>query len=182
MVEAHVSITEQASGTRGKGLGVQSLELLGGHLQVVGHLWTWGDPWDVEAILATWKKKEGKGLKRQRGGERCIEGKKENRWKRQWNHPYGSSQDVHSTELPHIPPCAHLTLAVCHAVKEEPVLRAGPMANKCHVMAGLDAEDSIELHSLAGQRDWQRRQVGELWGQAQQPGVVGAPGPVTVHL
>lgn len=44
-----------------------------------------------------------------------------------------------------------LTLSVCHAVKEDPVLDVGSMLDEGHIVAGLDTEHSEQLQFVSGQ-------------------------------
>lgn len=75
-----------------------------------------------------------------------------------------------------------LTLAVSHAVEEQPLVDARSVAGKGYVMAGFDAEDGKELHGLARDNVRQRAQAGELLGQMQLAGLMAAPGTVLVNL
>ena len=43
-----------------------------------------------------------------------------------------------------------LTTAISHAVKEHPGSRPGAILDKGHVVAGVDAEDSKQLHLSSG--------------------------------
>lgn len=45
-----------------------------------------------------------------------------------------------------------LTTSVCHAVEEEPGVRVGAELDEGHIMAGLNAEHSKQLHHLPGHR------------------------------
>lgn len=46
----------------------------------------------------------------------------------------------------------YLTASVCHAVKEEPRVRVRAIFDKGHVVTGLNAEHSKELHRVSGHR------------------------------
>lgn len=74
-----------------------------------------------------------------------------------------------------------LTLPVCHTVEEDPVFFVWSVFDEGDVVAGLDAEHSKQLQSLAEERaaGWIDREA--LW-QAQSRALVGPPLGVTVHL
>ena len=78
-------------------------------------------------------------------------------------------------------PNRRLTLSVCHAVEEDPVVAVGSVFDEGHVVAGLDAEHSEQLQLVSDQSV--RFAAGQVsLGNIQGGGLMGPALRVRVHL
>lgn len=74
-----------------------------------------------------------------------------------------------------------LTLSVCHAVKEDPVLAVWSMFDEGDVVAGLDAEHSEQLQFVSGQSVGYPA-IHVTFGNVQRSSLMGATLRMSVHL
>lgn len=74
------------------------------------------------------------------------------------------------------------TVAVGHAVEEEPGRVAAAVLDKGHVVTGFDAQHGEQLHPLAGKGALPTRSVRQLLGHRQLPVPVTLPPGVEVNL
>lgn len=152
LIQVHVGVTKE---TFGHTLHVSrhlTGQFRGRHFQVCADLRAGVNLRDVEAVALSWTQCSAEPMKQL------------HKWCMYW--------DIKSRLL---------TLSVCHAVKEDPVLAVRSVFDEGDVVAGLDAEHSEQLQFVSGQSvGYPATHV--TFGNVQRSSMMGLALRMTMHL